>query len=111
MNVLRRVRCRIGKPYALPDFGGEDDLAAFLIEDCDTGRFRSGIELQLQVRRRRIDDLSLENDRERVTTEDGGPALLPKAIGRDAASSGLTASWSCLKRLLSYSKRNLSISA
>ena len=66
---------------AMLDFGGEDDLAAFLIEDCDPGGFRSGIELQLQVRRRRIDDLSLENDRERVATEDGGLALLQKQSG------------------------------
>ena len=63
------------------DFGSEDNLAAFLIDYCDAGRFRSGIELQLQVRRRRIDDLSLENDRERVAAEDGGLAGLQKQSG------------------------------
>src|SRR5262249_27343350 len=80
-NRPPRIELGFDRLPAMLDFGGKDDLAAFLIEDCDASRFRSGIELQLQVRRRRIDDLSLENDRERVATEDGGLAGLQKQSG------------------------------
>ena len=63
------------------DLGGENNFAGLLIDNCNACYLRSGIDFDLQLRRRRIDDLSLENDREGVTTKDGGLALFQKQPG------------------------------
>jgi hypothetical protein len=62
-------------------FGGEDDLPAFLVDDRDSGRFRAGIDLQLQVGQDGAFDLSLENDGERVAAEGGCLARLQQQTG------------------------------
>ena len=64
------------------NLSGEDDFTSLLVDDYDTGRFRARIDFELQIGRRRVGDLSLENDREWVPPEDSGPALFKSSRAR-----------------------------
>jgi hypothetical protein len=66
---------------AMMDFGGGDDFAGLLIDDGDACCLRSGINFDFQIGRRRIFDLSLENNREGIMPEHGSLARLQKQSG------------------------------
>ena len=57
---------------AVIELGGEDDLAGFLIDDRDSGRFRAGIDFQSKIRRLTVRHLPFQNDGERREMKHAG---------------------------------------
>ncbi len=66
---------------AVIELGGEDDLAGFLIDDCEAGCFRSGIDFESEIRRLNARCFSPQNDSERREMKHGGFAPRKKHAG------------------------------
>jgi hypothetical protein len=60
------------------DFSGEGDFSGLLVDNCDAGHFRAGIDFELKVRRLNVTDLSIQNDGERRAEQHGGFASRKK---------------------------------